>query len=84
MKLQSDEMVANWIKEEANPAIEKLTKINLEVVEQIAITLIEKGLSVDEFSRLIDIAPLEVSKWLKGNHNFSERTLNEIQETLRN
>ena len=78
MKLENDDFVACWIEEEANPAIEKLTIINLEAANDVSMMLDKKGLDVDRLAHLVDISVAEVSKWLAGHHNFSEKTLGEI------
>lgn len=72
------DMVANWIKENGNPAIEKLTSINQQTAAKVHIILEEKRISIQTFATLVDIKPEEIDNWLKGKHNFSEKKLSEL------
>lgn len=83
MKLENDDFVACWIEEAANPAIEKLTRINLEAANDVSAMLDMKGLDVDTLAHLVDISVSEVSKWLAGHHNFSDKTVTEIYEKVK-
>lgn len=75
-------MVSNWIKENANPAIENLTKINLQTAGKVAEMMDQKGLSADVLAQLVDTQIAEVNKWLNGKHNFSEKTLAFISQAI--
>ncbi|RZL68874.1 MULTISPECIES: helix-turn-helix transcriptional regulator [Pedobacter] len=76
------DMVADWIKENGNPAIEKLTSKNAETASMIASVLDHAGLSADHLAQMIDIHVAEVNKWLSGKHNFSEKMLDNIVEKI--
>ncbi|RDC54158.1 hypothetical protein DU508_23280 [Pedobacter chinensis] len=82
MNTQNEDMVSNWIKENGNPAIEKLTKVNLETATKVAALLKQKGLHADALAQLVDTQIAEVNKWLDGKHNFSEKTLAQIVATM--
>ncbi|WP_432712796.1 hypothetical protein [Pedobacter sp.] len=83
MKVPNDDMVSNWLAEKGNPAIEKLTKINIESAGKIRSILTEKGFDSDTLANIIDFPVSEVNKWLDGNHNFSEKTLGEIHSMVK-
>ncbi|KQS40949.1 helix-turn-helix transcriptional regulator [Pedobacter sp. Leaf194] len=82
MSTEKEDMVSNWIKENGNPAIEKLTQINLETAGKVAEMLDEKGLNAGNLAQLMDTHVAEVNKWLNGKHNFSEQTLAKITSSL--
>jgi transcriptional regulator with XRE-family HTH domain len=57
-----------------------------ERIKQIA-TKIKEKLKMDEmgnleFSALIGVSPSTVTKWLKGDHNFTVETLTRIEDVL--
>jgi DNA-binding transcriptional regulator YiaG len=78
MNTEKEDMVSNWIQENGNPAIEKLTSINQNTARKVGEVLKEKGIDADTFAQLVDTQVAEVSKWLAGHHNFSEKMLSEI------
>lgn len=82
MDIKNEDLVVSWIKENGNPAIEQLTKTNLEIANKVNTLLTEKGLNVDALAQLVDTQVAEVNKWLNGKHNFSEKTLTQILTTL--
>ena len=82
MDIENEDLVTSWIKENGNPAIEQLTKVNLKVAKKAAELLTEKGLNVIDLATIVDTHVAEVSKWLDGKHNFSEKTLAQILTTL--
>lgn len=82
MNTQKEDFVSNWIQENGNPAIEKLTKVNLETAAKVNLLLKQKGLNTNALANLVDTQLAEVSKWLNGKHNFSEKTLTEITDAL--
>lgn len=82
MNTQKEDLVSNWILENGNPAIEKLTKVNLATVAKVSLLLTQKGLSANTLAHLVDTQITEVNKWLNGKHNFSEKTLTQITTAL--
>ncbi|PWS27999.1 hypothetical protein DHW03_10580 [Pedobacter yonginense] len=82
MSTQNEDLVANWIKENGNPAIEKLTQINQETAEEVTSLLKQKGLDADRLALLVDIQIAEVTQWLNGKHNFSQQKLDQILATI--
>ena len=82
MNTKKEDMVSNWIQENGNPAIEKLTKINLDTAAKVSELLSLRGLNANILAELIDTQISEVNKWLNGRHNFSEQMLNQITSLL--
>ena len=82
MNTEKEDMVSNWIQENGNPAIEKLTKINLDTAAKVSELLNQRGLNANILAELIDTQLSEVNKWLNGKHNFSEQMLNQITSML--
>ncbi|MCX2573637.1 hypothetical protein [Pedobacter sandarakinus] len=76
------DMVSNWIEENGNPAIEKLTATNLHTAANAKSTLHQKKIPVRTFAQLVDIKSEEIENWLSGKHNFSQKTLDYLMEVL--
>jgi len=82
MNIQHGEMVANWIQEEGNPAIEKLTELNLQLSEKVSAILLVGQINKATIAEIIDAPTSEVDRWLVGLHNFSEKILTELSKKL--
>ena len=56
--------------------------LSFDIASRIDALLVEKGLSQKEFADMMGKRESEVSKWLKGTHNFTLRTLAKISAVL--
>ena len=56
--------------------------LSFDIASRIDALLAEKGLSQKEFAEMLGKRESEVSKWLKGTHNFTLRTLSKISAVL--
>ena len=82
--MEENDFVSIWLEETGNPAIEELTKLNLEVAAKTAKILAENALSENQLAVSLDINPDEIKRWLSGRHSFSIKTINEISHTVGN
>lgn len=80
--MEENDFVSIWLEESGNPAIEELTKLNLEVAGKAAKTLADNGLSENDLAVEVDINPAEIKRWLIGRHSFSIKTIKEISTAL--
>ena len=66
--------------------IDKKRAKNMERRMMLAVKITEgikrKGLSQKEFAEKMCKRPSEISKWLKGDHNFTTSTLFDIEDVL--
>ena len=66
--------------------IDKKRAKNMERRMMLAVKIAEgikrKGLSQKEFAEKMCKRPSEISKWLKGDHNFTTSTLFDIEDVL--
>jgi len=76
--MEENDFVSIWLQETGNPAIEKLTEMNMKLAADTAKNLSEKGLSEDDLAAMLDINPDEIKRWLIGKHPFSAKVLKEI------
>ena len=56
--------------------------LSFDIASRIDAILAERGLSQKEFAEMMGKRESEVSKWLKGTHNFTLRTLAKISAVL--
>ena len=56
--------------------------LSFDIASKIDSILAERGISPKEFAELMGKRESEVSKWLKGTHNFTLRTLAKISAVL--
>lgn len=80
--MEENDFVSIWLEESGNPAIEELTKLNLEVASKTAKMLEDKGISENDLAVSVDINPDEIKRWLMGRHSFSVKTIKEISGAL--
>ena len=67
---------------EIPPEQMEAVRVRMLIANSIANAIAEKGLSKQEFARLMKQNPSAVSRWLSGTHNFTIDTLIAIQRVL--
>jgi len=77
-----NDFVSIWLEENGNPAIEELTRINIEVATKARQALAEQGLGEKDLAVLVDIHPEEITRWLNGRHPFSVKVLELISTKI--
>ncbi|HEY0608919.1 MAG TPA: helix-turn-helix transcriptional regulator [Chitinophaga sp.] len=61
---------------------QKGRSLNLDVIEQISAILQRKGMCQRDLAQLLGKRESEISKWMRGTHNFTLSTIAGIQEAL--
>lgn len=56
--------------------------LSFDIAKRLDQLLTKRGISQKEFAEMLGKKESEVSKWLKGTHNFTLRTLAKITATL--
>lgn len=59
-----------------------LTRKRMTAANKIADMLLENGMSLNQFAKLMGKSEVEVSDWLSGNCHFTKNMLKEIKEKL--
>ncbi|MFC1224185.1 hypothetical protein ACFE6N_10285 [Pedobacter sp. BG31] len=80
--MEENDFVSIWLQETGNPAIEKLTQLNLAVAQKTIAMLAAKGSTENNLASILDINPDEINRWLTGRHVFSVKTIGEINNAL--
>jgi transcriptional regulator with XRE-family HTH domain len=79
-------MKRNSIMEESRklitPEIKQSVDFSIDIANRIFDILEMKGMKQKDLARLLGKSEAEISKWLKGTHNFNIDTILRIQEKL--
>ncbi len=57
-------------------------ELSFGVAEQISEILTKKGLSQKDLANLLHKRESEISKWMTGRHNFTIKTISQIESAL--
>ena len=66
-----------------NPEIRESVDISFQIVDRIHEILTEKGMKQKDLALLLGKKEAEISKWMRGTHNFTIDTLVSIENALR-
>lgn len=62
--------------------VEIFVRLYADIVVRINYLLKEKGYNQKDLAEKLDKKPSEISKWLKGNHNFTLRSIAKLETEL--
>ena len=65
-----------------NPEIRESVDLSFQIVDRIHEILTEKGLKQKDLALLLNKKEAEVSRWMRGTHNFTIDTLVTIERAL--
>ena len=65
-----------------NPDIRKSVALSFRIVDRIHEILEEKGLKQKDLAERLGKSEAEISKWMRGTHNFTIDTLSSIESAL--
>lgn len=65
-----------------DPAELEVTRISFDIAERLHDILDEKGMSQKDLAQLMDKKESEISRWLKGMHNFTMKTIVKLELAL--
>lgn len=65
-----------------NPEIRKSVDLSFQIVDRIHQILEAKGLRQKDLAELLGKSEAEISKWMRGTHNFTIDTLMSIEIAL--
>ena len=67
---------------QVNPEIREAVDLSFQIVDRIHEILTEKGLRQKDLATLLGKKEAEISKWMRGTHNFTIDTLVTIERAL--
>lgn len=80
--MKKNNIINEWLNKNNDPVIERLVKRNLAIANKVRNILDEKGLNDKDFAKLLDKTPSEVSKWLSGSHNLTQKSIVKMELAL--
>jgi transcriptional regulator with XRE-family HTH domain len=67
---------------QVNPLIRQNVDLSFQIVDRIHEILVAKGLKQKDLASLLGKKEAEISKWMRGTHNFTIDTLVSIEKAL--
>lgn len=80
--MKKNKLISNWIEENGDQEIDRLVKRNLAISNKIRRILEDRDLSDKDFAKKLGKTPSEVSKWLNGTHNLTQRSIIKMEIAL--
>ncbi|WP_339841632.1 helix-turn-helix transcriptional regulator [uncultured Maribacter sp.] len=80
--MKKNKIISNWLKEKGNPEIARLVSLNLAISNKVHKILEERKLSDTDFAKMLGKTPSEVSKWLSGTHNLTQKSIIKMEIAL--
>lgn len=65
-----------------NPEIRRMVDLSFKIVDRIHDILQDKGLKQKDLAQLLGKKESEISRWMRGTHNFTIDTLISIEDAL--
>ena len=69
-------------RKQVNPLIRQDVDLSFQIVDRIHEILLAKGLKQKDLALLLGKKEAEISKWMRGTHNFTIDTLVSIEQAL--
>ena len=67
---------------QVNPLVRQNVDLSFQIVDRIHEILVAKGLKQKDLASLLGKKEAEISKWMRGTHNFTIDTLVSIEKAL--
>ncbi|MGB5819829.1 MAG: helix-turn-helix transcriptional regulator [Saonia sp.] len=80
--MKKNNIINEWLSENNDPVIERLIKRNLAIANKVRNILDEKGLSDKDLAKMLNKTPSEISKWLSGTHNLTQKSIVKMELAL--
>ncbi len=65
-----------------SPETRRNVELSFLIVDRIHAVLIEKGLKQKDLANMLGKKESEISKWMRGTHNFTIETISSIENAL--
>lgn len=74
--------ILNERRRHVSPETRKSVDLSFQIVDRIHEILTEKGLKQKDLANMLGKKEAEISKWMRGTHNFTIDTLSSIEDAL--
>lgn len=75
-------MITDWLKQHGDPEVTKLVQRNLAIANKVQRILEERNMTHSDFAQLLGKSPSEISKWLSGTHNLTQKSIIKMELAL--
>lgn len=65
-----------------SPEVRRRVDLSFLIVDRITAVLKERGLRQKDLAAMLDKNESEISKWMRGTHNFTIETISQIERVL--
>ena len=65
-----------------NPEVKERVSLSFQIVDRIHQILVERNLRQKDLALMLGKSEAEISKWMRGTHNFTIETVVAIEEAL--
>lgn len=65
-----------------SPEVRRRVDLSFLIVDRITAVLKERGLRQKDLAAMLDKNESEISKWMRGTHNFTIETISQIERAL--
>ena len=65
-----------------SPEVRRVFNLSFLIVERIHAILEERGLKQKDLANMLGKKESEISKWMRGTHNFTNETISSIENVL--
>jgi len=80
--MKKNNIISNWLDNNGNQEIDRLVKRNLAISNKVRQILDERNLSDKDFAEILKKTPSEISKWLSGSHNLTQKSIIKMEIAL--
>lgn len=80
--MKKNSIINDWLINNKDLEIEKLVSRNLAIANKVHKILKERDLSDSDFAKMLGKTPSEVSKWLSGTHNLTQKSIIKMELAL--
>lgn len=82
MTMKKNNIINDWLTQKGDQEIDRLVKRNLAIASKVRRILHGRGLSDKKFAKMLGKTPSEVSKWLSGSHNLTQKSIIKMEMAL--
>ena len=82
MEFPKENTLNSWLEENQNPEIDRFIERNLEITQKVCSILKKRGIKKNEFAKMLNKKPSEVTKWLSGLHNLTLKSITKMEVAL--
>lgn len=80
--MKRNNIINEWLKEKGDPEIELLVKRNVAIANKVRGILESRKMDDADLAKIMGKYPSEISKWLSGAHNLTQRSIVKMELAL--